>query len=143
MLFLRQRRRAAARRLMEELAAASAWSPRVVVPAPIRTDRRELGSAARVAREARGWARLDRPLGRGDSMARRIWGRRHAGNRKHQMGRLQKTLALLAVVDGGVATAALLGGSSYALMLVTGGTTGDTIRSLQAMGPTRDSDKAD
>lgn len=45
------------------------------------------------------------------------------------MGRLQKTLALLAVLDGGWATAALLGGSSYALMLVTSGTTGDTIRS--------------
>jgi hypothetical protein len=61
MLFLRHRRRAAAaRRAMEELAAAAAWTPPVVVAAPVKTNRHELGSAARTAREARGWARLDR-----------------------------------------------------------------------------------
>jgi hypothetical protein len=61
MFFLRQRRRAAAvRRAVEELAAAAAWSPRVVVAAPITPDRHELGSAARIARGTRGWARLDR-----------------------------------------------------------------------------------
>jgi hypothetical protein len=44
---------------MEELAAASAWSERVAL-VPVTTDRHELGSAARVTRGARGWARLDR-----------------------------------------------------------------------------------
>jgi hypothetical protein len=61
--FLRQKRRAeAVRRAMEELTTAAAWSPppRVVL-APIKRDRHELGSAARIdGREARGWARLDR-----------------------------------------------------------------------------------
>ena len=58
--FLRQRKRErAVMRAMEELAAASAWSTRVV-PAPVTTNRHELGSAARIARGARGWARLDR-----------------------------------------------------------------------------------
>ena len=57
--FLRQRKVRAVMRAMEELAAAAAWSP-PVVPAPITTNRHELGSAARIARGARGWARLDR-----------------------------------------------------------------------------------
>ena len=38
-------------------------------------------------------------------MARRIWGKRHKGNRKHQMGRLQQTLALLGVLGAGIAVA--------------------------------------
>src|SRR5436190_4095692 len=75
-------------------------------------------------------------------MARRIWGKRHKGNRKHQMGRLQQTLALLGVLGAGIAAAALLGGSGYALTLVTGGTT-DATRSLQSVGPTISSDQPD
>src|SRR6185437_9919978 len=75
-------------------------------------------------------------------MARRIWGKRRAGNSKRQMGRLQQAGALLAVLAAGVAVAALLGGSSYALTLVTGGTT-DATRSLQAAGPTIESDQPD
>src|SRR5919198_5006508 len=75
-------------------------------------------------------------------MARRIWGKRRAGNSKQQMGRLQQAGALLSVLVAGVLTAALLGGSSYALTLVTGGTT-ETTRSLQAAGPSISSDKDD
>jgi len=75
-------------------------------------------------------------------MARRIFGKRRAGNEKQQMGRAQQIAALLAVLAAGILTAALLGGSSYALNLVTGGTT-DTTRSLQASGPTISSDKDD
>ena len=75
-------------------------------------------------------------------MARRIWGKRHAGNRKQQMGWLQKTAALVAVLAAGAAAAALLGGSSYAFELVTGGTT-ETTRSFQAAGPTISSDQDD
>jgi PKD repeat protein len=75
-------------------------------------------------------------------MARRIWGRRHGDNGKHQMGRLQQTLALLAVLAAGVAAAALLGGSSYAYNLVSGGTT-DTNLSFLSASPTISSDKDD
>src|SRR5215212_1673596 len=75
-------------------------------------------------------------------MARRIWGKRHAANRKNQMGRAQQIAALLAILAAGVAAAALLGGSGYAYQLVSGGTT-DTTRSLQAAGPTIDSDQPD
>jgi len=57
---LQQRRRAkAVRRVVGELAAAAAWSP-PVIPAQIRTDRHELGSAARNDVDARRWARLGR-----------------------------------------------------------------------------------
>src|SRR5436309_2440146 len=76
-------------------------------------------------------------------MARRIFGRRRGDNGKQQMGRLQRIAALLAVLAAGIATAALLGGSSYALNLVTGGTTDTAPRSLQGTGPTIDSDKPD
>ena len=75
-------------------------------------------------------------------MARRIWGKRHWGNGKDQMGRLQQTLALLAVLAAGIAAAALLGGSSYAYNLVSGGTT-DTNLSFLSAGPTISSDKSD
>ena len=55
--FLRQRRRArTVRRAIEALVVESAWS-RPSIPLAIRTDRHELGSAAR---DARGGARLDR-----------------------------------------------------------------------------------
>src|SRR3954451_1627232 len=76
-------------------------------------------------------------------MARRIWGKRQGADGKQHMGRLQQTLALLAVLGAGVAIAALLGGSGYALTLVTGGTTDTTPRSLQAAGPTIESDQPD
>src|SRR3954447_18660392 len=75
-------------------------------------------------------------------MARRIWGKRYGGSRKHQMGRMQQLAVLVLVLAAGVAAAALLGGSSYAITLVSGPTT-DTTRSLQSTGPSISSDLGD
>jgi hypothetical protein len=75
-------------------------------------------------------------------MARRIWGKRHGGNGKQQMGRFQQFAVLLAVLAAGVAAASLLGGAGYALTLVSGATT-DSSRSLQGAGASISSDQPD